>query len=127
MNRRWLAALALVISVRSAHAPVEIQSLQVIHGQLGPEKIKDLPGWGKVVDVEGDCEFKGGEDKLTIVVPGTLLTSHRNLIRRNHTGSACRTPDRPATRQEIASVDGRFRNFEHNAMEIGEFFYTKYA
>ena len=44
------------------------------------------------------------DEVATIVAPGTLLTWHRNLIRRNHTGSACRTPGRPATRQEIAAL-----------------------
>src|SRR5215813_13145854 len=42
------------------------------------------------------------DEVATIAAPETLLTWHRNLIRRNHAGSACRTPGPPATRQEIA-------------------------
>src|SRR5262245_18066613 len=40
----------------------------------------------------------------TIAAPETLLIWHRNLIDRNHAGSACRTPGRPATPQEIAAL-----------------------
>ena len=40
----------------------------------------------------------------TIAAPETLLTWHRNLIGRNRTGSARRTPGRPPTRQEIAAL-----------------------
>jgi putative transposase len=40
----------------------------------------------------------------TIAVPETLLAWHRNLIGRNRTGSARRTPGRPPTRQEIAAL-----------------------
>ena len=40
----------------------------------------------------------------TIAAPETLLTWHRNLIRRKHAGNTCRTPGRPATRREIAAL-----------------------
>jgi putative transposase len=44
------------------------------------------------------------EQIATIVTPETLLAWHRRLIARKYDGSANRTPGRPKTRKEIATI-----------------------
>jgi hypothetical protein len=37
---------------------------------------KTIPGWGTIIDPDGDCVIKGDKEKLTIVIPATNHNLH---------------------------------------------------
>src|SRR5438309_1058286 len=42
----------------------------------GEKKPKEIKGWGKVTDPDGDCTFKEDKGKLTITVPAGFHGLH---------------------------------------------------
>jgi WD40 repeat protein len=51
---------------------------------------RTLPGWGEVVDPDGDCTFAGEDGKLTITLPGTIHDLNPDIFKDGRGGNAPR-------------------------------------
>ncbi|MGA9778436.1 MAG: DUF1349 domain-containing protein [Limisphaerales bacterium] len=69
--RRWLFLPALLISLAA---------------QAGSHSGQTIPGWGRVIEPDGDCTIKAGDGTLTVTIPGTThdLSSYRSIYKKRN-------------------------------------------
>ena len=70
-QRLWLFLLALLLSL-VAHA--------------GNDSVRAIPGWGQVIDPDGDCTITASDGKITVTVPGTThdLSSYHSIYKKRN-------------------------------------------
>jgi serine/threonine protein kinase/WD40 repeat protein/regulation of enolase protein 1 (concanavalin A-like superfamily) len=71
---------------------------------------RKIPGWGEVVDPDGDCTLTGEDGKLTITVPGTVHDLNRDIFKDGRGRNAPRV---------LQAVEG---DFIFQAKLSGDFF-----
>ncbi len=76
--------------------------------QAGDNSGHTIPGWGQVIEPDGDCIVTAGDGTLTVAVPGTThdLSSYRSIYKKRNAPRVLREVDGDFTVQ--VKVSGSF-------------------
>jgi regulation of enolase protein 1 (concanavalin A-like superfamily) len=82
--------------------------LVALTAPAGNHSVQIIPGWGQVIDPDGDCAITNGNGKVTVAVPGTThdLSSYHSIYKKRNAPRLLQAVDGDFTVQ--VKVSGNF-------------------